>query len=402
MGIISVNPHMLMTLDEDGEETEVYFVHVDDAERVMTQDDILPSGVEFTNLYIANDFIYFMVSYGHWCSCCGEVRAPCSGFRSGETPNFIPRRYNQSFLIDRINNNVYSLAALPYIKFVYENIAVVECLDTGTLTAKKLSIESDRIVYTDLIPNPAIQVRDVELRGLGSVFGDRDGNIFIRTSLVAALTPHADFDNIFFLGDVNVEYFLCAEGRVFRKGRRLSDLRGTIQVFENGAFVAPDTSHTIVLYAVNQGEFGDLTDRPIAKIEGGWVIKIAGREVSFWQYSIEDNALIYIATGDFWFYEGIMFFGDDLEFIIARRAGNIFLYDLRDSQSWEVAPVPITPDILPLVSIRQVGNNIIGTHEGIAGTILYRLFIDDNGEIAYERYVETAHDPRVIIILPLF
>jgi len=137
LGLVRRSPQMLTAFDPDGSGTQVYFVsRYDENDNVITQTQI---EAEFGKLYITAEFVYFTMTTQETTRVVG-----CEEY---DRTKFVSDASTQSFLIDRENNNIYSLAIFSEIYRIYRNTIMIErsTLAGGGagMTVLKLEIEFD-------------------------------------------------------------------------------------------------------------------------------------------------------------------------------------------------------------------------------------------------------------------
>ena len=420
MGIVRHNPALLTAFAADGTETLVYFADRANASNTMTQADI---DANVANLYITDDFIYFMLAT--WDM---NMDGMAYQFFSDEQGSVL------SFLIDRVNNNVYSLDILPRIISVYRNTIMVNRADlpgggTGR-TVLMLSIEEDRVTYTDLVPNDAINAL--------KTISDAAGNIFIYTDMTQSFANHPTMGNVFYIGVTQ------AFGNMFGFDEnnnlyRVAVYTNTnqphlVEVFRDREWrapVIPTDGHIFLCFSRNiqQHNSGWVTldyDQYMLLFDN-WAVSTVRNALSVRPTQMTSDALT-ITSGlsdegqpieNIWSIQidgsqadRPVFLGESYQFLIRRTIqGQLFVTDLRTIGEWDWeqehqhqgGPLLGTRfEMMEIANLEIRGNEIVATHNAPHGVVTYRIFINAQGNIAYERYVEQTLSPNIIVILPLF
>jgi len=301
----------------------------------------------------------------------------------------------------------------------------------------RLSIEEDRVTYTDLVPSQAINAV--------SVTRDADGNIFIFTDMMQSFMAHQTMSDVFYIGlprDGRRMYGIDEANTLYRVNFYGGWGELSIEAFRNrawGAPVVPADGHVFLCFSINvayhhiQDEYGfwfhkGYTQNQHLLLFDNWMVSIAGG-VFVREFEIAGNALTLvpvwipdpdnqysqISNENQWALSGEMvpiFLGDNHQFLIRRTAqGQMFATDLREIANWEWSSeymwqggpfLGVQFEMMQIASLEIRGNEIIATHDTPFGAVEYRIFINAQGNIAYERYVERTINPNIIVILPLF
>jgi len=408
----------LVSVDALGRATEVFFHRIGDESDVITQGQL---GATVSNIYITEDFIYFELN------TLGYTRDATNFFRNHRR-DWMDRDGSfdvKSFLIDRVNNNVYSLAQfgsfwvsgrvirVEHMVFFHEDGSASSSFNPR---AFRLSISQDSITYTLLNPNPAIQA-------YGTF--DTGETIFVMTpGITEDYVVHPNFDDVVFVRGNrwggswnNDEWFaLCQDGQMFRIGR-IGDRHNGVQVFRDGGFRRP-LSQELVLSEIsfhfgmvidsiygNQMIVRDgrafLVSRGIHSGSMGIGVRVAG------YVGVEDDA-IFLNLGN-WFSRSTLLG----QYLVQERDGNFYYVDTKCDESfvlsnWTGVYAIAWTQILahrPGLSFRWVGRNggvmgIVAVREDILGTVEYFVYASEDG-VRYMLYQDVVHDTTFYVLLPL-
>ena len=420
LGIVRNNPHQLVALDEYGVQTLVRFAPVNvDIDEELEQSEI---DAEFEKLYVTQYFIYFTMTT--------RVIVRPTDCDDYDRTNFVSDDYTQSFLADRVNNHIYSLSVFPTIyrisgRTITVDRSTVSSISGTGMTVLLLTIENDRITYTDLIPNPQINATHVN--------HDGNGNLFIHTNMAEQFTAHPTIDNVYFLGravDYDSVFYLYAhdENNNFYRVHFFRSVE-QVQVFYNGAWIAPAVDGKPLFLCFRNNIRPNLNDDYFwsgnVKLMDGYIVSTIGG-FTFAAPTTTTNNAIYI--GDSHFVRGLtwnfmnssygypLFFGENHRFLIrANPQGQVFYVDLQGISTWDTADLEISggwsvgtllhgvrfemATIENFVGVR--GEYVVAVHEGLFGTRVYKIYIDNDGAVRHMLYNEEAFNPNIIVLRPL-
>lgn len=145
--------NVLVGFDGDNQRAEIIFRKIDDSTQTLTQSNI---DAQIDKLYVTTDYIFFTFT------------DKTNILRSGDDYdqiNYYCYDSNRSFVIDRSNFKIHSLNQFSRITRIEKDLLYT---DSGYYL---LTIESDQVKFTNIIPNKDI--------GAGSVLVDKDGYIFV-------------------------------------------------------------------------------------------------------------------------------------------------------------------------------------------------------------------------------
>jgi len=276
-----------------------------------------------------------------------------------------------------------------------------------------------------LIPNPAINAVRVN--------SDASGNIFIHTNMAEQFVAHPTIAGVFFLGhivDFDSVFFLYAhdEDNNFYRVHYFRSVE-QVQLFDNGIWVAPQVVNLPILLcfrnnvdvALNQAEGW----RANVKLMDGFIISTVDTMTHITPATATSNSFV---AGDwstavkYWNFSNSaygrpLFFGENNRFLIrANPQGQVFYVDLHQVPNWNISDLENSANwskgTLHLGTqfnmatienfIGVVDGYVVAIHEGIFGTVIYKIYIRIDGDISYSVYQAEAFDPAIIVLFPLF
>ena len=379
----------LVGIDDEGNLTEIWFSKIgisdDGRPSVMTQDDF---NAQIDKLHVTKDFIYFTVTARDVCPDCHRsyqgthycYTYPMDSFYSREyydQSSYESNKETQSFLIDRQNRNVYSLAEIPIIDYLDEKLVTGRTI-TGysgghpiysAVSVYLLSVENGNIKFTDLVPNKNINVK----RGMM----DKNGTVFIVNDTINAVVNGVVMCNLKDIFWKNNDGFVKgSDGNVYMTA-------GELKIFSTGSmdWTAPDLSKHVSVWIGNE--------RMITKNERLYRIVCSFSDRPSY-YVWDDTDAIY--------YDGpVRLFLLD-ETVICLNDGSLYAYDT-GSAATSLIKEPIAENIKNMTFI---GSKVIAYKELIDGTSIYEVYADRAGVLHCDLVSEVVYDPIVIIIKPLF
>ena len=326
----------LVGIDDNDNMSEVWFSKItmsdDGRPNVITQDDFK---AQVDKLHITRDLIYFTLTVRAICSDCNKSYSgnyqhycytdPMNSFYSRDhydRSGYESDKETQSFVIDRQNKYVYSLAEIPHIYYLDENLitgkTIVGYSDGGypifsDLSVYLLTTEEGQIKFTDMVPNKNIYVK----RGMM----DKDGTVFIVNNTmdtiangVVMIRPHDYWAS-------NDGFNKGSDGKVYNTGE--------LKVFSTELmdWVAADTSERVLIW---EGHVYTI-------IKNEKIYTITSSPSNYKSYSVRDNA-----GGLFFDHPQYVFFLD--ENAICLNDGSLYAY-ITANATTDCVKIPIAENI---------------------------------------------------------
>ena len=436
-GTSNLSASALVGVDTLGRASEVFFERIGNEEDILTQEQIRnETSAIVTQLYVADDFIYFMLSVsGHrvdnswWASYqYREINGRTVWYNDDE---------NRVFLIDRSNNNIYALPSYFHSFNITNNVIVAEVTERdmemgmerneiGAQRVYKLEIHNDRVTYTLLNPNPAFRASDV-------IAGD--SAIFIEVpTMHQEYIRHPEIANVVFFRSLS-KFRLCTRGDIY-KVTYYAD-RTQIQVFNNGNWTAP-TRQNIEL---------NLTRAPVGRIIAGGgglysianerTLNISGNEIYVFvrgvirirgwgfdrRHKVVNNtgAILGVSSiikgADMWSFvierdereDNWLLAGND--FFVRERNGRLYYLEIGEA-TLIVAQGSVIPDSAwtrliqhrPTLALERsyANGDLFAVHHNPLGSVRYIIYLDAAGDIGYILESERTFETTFITLLPLF
>ena len=364
----------MIAVAEDNKYEEIIFERVIpqyNEKDTITQDEIK---AEFDKLYITELYVYFTLTINT------VHRTESSDYDQEE---YISDSRTQSFLIDRVNGHVYSLAALGNISFIEGNFVRVG----GNWY--HLAIEQDQIKFRDLVPNKNVTVNKVQI--------DKNGIIFVENSSINQITD----DVIYYTqGLGGYGYSLGSDGNFYR----LQTYNGgpfytEAYVFNGTSWELPDFSAVIYIP-------GTIWQNDGLLIKNGKVYAAAGNTYYVLKGEVNEGVfcISYINPDDY-YGSAVHSYSDgnfDKIYIVDENVhclvnGEVFVYitDLDETTKK-------TTSILQNISSVEIYKDYcLYIKQESDGTKKYKVYVESN-EVICNLVSSELYNPNIIIIKPLF
>jgi len=401
----------LVGIDDDGNERGIEFTN--DEDEVITQKKLRP---QINKLYVSDTFVYFTLTI---------VSRPTEVDDDYDQTNFTSNTESQTFLIDLENMNVYSLSMFPVITHIHgEIIMVPRATSPGSFInyyVYRLSIFEDEIHYTLLNPSDDLIVRDV--------FVDKNKVVFIEyLTFMYDYLVHPTLENVVFWAPKGThEHRLQpgSDGNMYMityigaySDNELWWSNYAYQVFSEGEWVTPDTASTVSIKRPN-------TLSGFIIINNGFIFETNLGFVRLSQYRIDElGRLTTSGTTGQWTYRTTAakyFFPlDNYSYVV--RIGyddSVRVMDMQDVFGIDSERPSSTTDELLLGSAIDCAdtdcsfctsafiydhsneNGIIFSRVEWDGTVLYRIYVDDQGILIHSLYYTREFETHIIVIQPL-
>ncbi|MDR2866796.1 MAG: hypothetical protein LBV13_05300 [Methanomassiliicoccaceae archaeon] len=364
----------LVGIDEEGNMFEVVFKKIEVADdgrpNVVMQDDF---EAQIDKLYITKDFIYFNI-------VTHETSRQSYSYNNFSfeyySKNYDQRDYisngidSESFVISRQNNHVYSLAAMPQIGYIEDDILVWGY----RASAYQLSVEGDQLILTNLVPNVNIWVQQIMVNEDGIILIRNDTRNEIVGNIVYFTAPDDYRSN-------RDEYYEMVKGNNGKVYMGYGE-----QMFDTGtmSWIVPDPSEYVTIPAPS------------------YYTIIKNNEVYTVQY---EYLVCYYRAGtvdlewpgfklDYQDYKAVCLVG---EAVLCLDAGQVYVYYTASGEG----RTKVNLGIESIQRIEMQKGTLVAFAERIGGTVTYEIYMDENGVVSYEQIDEIVYDGKVIVIKPL-
>jgi hypothetical protein len=367
----------LVGIDEKENMFEIVFKKIvvsnDGRPDVIMQDDF---NAQIDKLYVTKDFIYFNL-ITHDSYRCENPYYPFSR-------DYLLEMYDQSyytsdgknsesFVISRQNNQIYSLAELPHIEYIDENI--VWSINNGRSTVYLLTIEEGQLVLTDLVPNANISIEQCMV--------NKDGIIFIKNDTINETVN-------------NIVYFISAADYKFDWyfDMMLKGSDGNVYIACGAQMFDTETMSWIVTDLSNNVTLRCSIFQSFLKNDGIYTIQYSYHGYSIGTFYLDDDGQYYFAY-NYFDTKAVCFIGEN---VLCLDAGRVYVYYTTSGECNVKAYLGI--ENIKRIELR--GNTLMAFEERIDGTVTYEIYTDQNGVVDYALISEVIYDTNIIVIKPLF
>jgi len=387
----------LVGIDGDDNVSEIWFskIEVSDDGRpnVITQDDL---NAQIDKLHVTKDFIYFSLTTHHICPDChvsynyGHNYCPSQPMNSYYSRDYYDRSgyysddSSQCFVIDRQSNNVYSLAEIPVIYYLDENLitgmTVVGHYGNApvysAVSVFMLTIENGELKATDMVPNKNIRV----LCGMMN----KDGTVIIANTTANAI----DGNVVLCIDSYNMEgasYGVVkgSDGNVYKNEYEL-------KVFDSATmqWVVPDLSLRVSIWTHN--EYITTGNGEVYRMNGGK----NSAHYSVWHYvTLSDGNTVFTSKHHNW--PNQLYRIGDIP--VCLYNGALYAYYTSSAATSDVT-VPLADNIM---NMEVIGGKVIAYEELVAGTVIHEVSADPSGTLNCNIVDEIVYDRNFFIIKPL-
>ncbi|MDR0334888.1 MAG: hypothetical protein LBH69_03280 [Methanomassiliicoccaceae archaeon] len=392
----------LISVDDDGNISEVLFTKIevsdDGRPNVIMQGDL---DAQIDKLHVTKDFIYFTMTINPICPDChvsynaGHTYCPDQPMNSYYSRDYYDRSgYNTtddtlSFVIDRQSKNVYSLADIPIIHYLDENLITGMTMVGeingipiySAVSVFKLTIEGDHIVITDMVPNKNIRV----LCGMVN----NDGTIIVANTTMDAADSNVVLckDDYYYAEGVSNSFVKGSDGNIYKM------TAGALKVFDTATMKWADPNLSLHVSIWTANEYILINNGEMYRMNCG---NSSYRSYSVWEYVTDASSGDTVLSDKF--HDPVKELYRIGETPVCLKDGSLYAY-VTASAATSTDKVPLAGNILRM---EVIGGMLIAYEERVSGTVTHEVYLDEDGDPQCDIISEIVYDRNLFIIKPLF